>query len=147
MKAFYKRWGNEGEVGTGFTELPTRRCTYEELGIGSEDGGTQFWRMYGTNMQSLESYKDRMICIDDDITVRGAYNSERAQQLSIQFVACNYSDPNAGCKTHEEIKDFMRRKFIMTLDNYSMFNLDQYGDSKVTKEARITWHPMNSVLR
>ena len=78
VKAFYKRWGNEGEVGTSYTEIRTRPCTYEELGIGSEDGGTKFWRLYGTNMQSLNAYKDQMMCIDEDITIRGAYNSEKA---------------------------------------------------------------------
>ena len=35
----------------------------------------------------------------------------------------------------------------MTLENYQMFNIDLYDDNKVTKEARITWHPMNSILR
>ena len=79
VRAFYKRWGNEGEIGTGYTNLTTRKCTDEELGVDSEDGGTLFWKMYGTNMQSLRNYKDRMMCIDDDITIRGAYNSEAAQ--------------------------------------------------------------------
>ena len=78
VKAFYKRWGNEGEIGTGFTEIRTRPCSDDELGINSEDGGTKFWKMYGTNMQSLRAYKDRMICIDEDLTIRGAYNSEKA---------------------------------------------------------------------
>ena len=35
----------------------------------------------------------------------------------------------------------------MTLENYSRFNLDEYGDAKITKEAHAVWHPMNSVLR
>ena len=78
VKAFYKRWGNEGEVGTGYTEIRTRPCTDEELGIGSDDGGTKFKKLYATNMDSLIAYRDRMVCIDEDITIRGAYNSEKA---------------------------------------------------------------------
>ena len=41
----------------------------------------------------------------------------------------------------------MKRKFILTIENYSRFNLDEYGESKITKEAHAVWHPMNSVLR
>ena len=41
----------------------------------------------------------------------------------------------------------MKRKFIMTLENYARFNLDEYDDSKITREAHVVWHPMNSVLR
>ena len=41
----------------------------------------------------------------------------------------------------------MKRKFILTFENDSFFNLDKYGDRKIAKESRLSWHPMNSVLR
>ena len=47
----------------------------------------------------------------------------------------------------DDIKDFMRRKFILTMENYSIFNLDEYNENKVTRESRLQWHPLNSVLR
>ena len=90
-------------------------------------------------------YKDKFQCIDEDVEIRGSYNSDITKSLSIQFVACN--ETVNTCKSYDEIKNFMKRKFILTLENHSRFNLDEYDESKITKESAITWHPMNSILR
>ena len=41
----------------------------------------------------------------------------------------------------------MRRKFILTLENHSLFKADKYDHRKITKEAGFKWHLLNSVLR
>ena len=57
--------------------------------------------------------------------MRGAYNSAKAQSLSLQFIHC---DPEKRkCKDEEEIKSYMKRKFILTLENSSVFHIDTFG--------------------
>ena len=41
----------------------------------------------------------------------------------------------------------MKRKFIITLENQVLFKSDKFDDYKITKEAGLKWHLMNSVLR
>ena len=147
VKAFYKRWGEPNKPGTHYYEVASRPCTVEDLGL--EGDNSKFWPLSDNAQKSVEAYKDKLQCIDDDIEVRGAYNSDVTQSLSIQFVACDRTIPGNEdkCRTHDEIRNFMKRKFIMTLENYSRFNLDEYNKNKITREAHIVWHPMNSILR
>ena len=77
----------------------------------------------------------------------GDYNSYSVQHLSIQWVACDIEAEPDKCRSMQEIKEFMKRKFILTLENSSRFQLNEYNKSKIAKESKVTWHPMNSVMR
>ena len=94
----------------------------------------------------LKEYSHRLNCFDDNLSIRGSFNSGSAQALSIQFIACDYLN-NSTCKSYDEISKFMRRKFILTLENHSLFKTDKYDHRKITKEAGVKWHLLNSVLR
>ena len=63
----------------------------------------------------------------------------------IQFIACD--SEKRTCKSESEIKAFMKRKLIITLENSSRFNQEEYDESKITKESKIVWHPLNTVMR
>ena len=41
----------------------------------------------------------------------------------------------------------MKRKFIITLENSSIFNVDEFGDQKIDRYSTLVYHPMNSILR
>ena len=53
----------------------------------------------------------------------------------------------ATCKDPAEVKEFMKRKFIVTLENFSTFSLDDYSANKIKRQSRIVYHVMNSVMR
>ena len=59
---------------------------------------------------------------------------------------CNKKE-RTTCKEPAEIKEFMKRKFIVTLENFSTFNLHDYTKDKIKRESHIVYHPMNSVMR
>ena len=43
VKARLKQWGQDGSTGTTFTDLPTRPCSYEELGLGESTSNSKFY--------------------------------------------------------------------------------------------------------
>ena len=147
LKAFYKSWGNEGDPpGTSYYQIKTRPCTREEIGLGENKENSRFYPAKKESMSSVEDYADKLQCIDEDIVVKGTDQSLSAQLLSIQFVACDYIN-NSTCKSYEEIRQFMRRKFVITYENQSIFKLDKYDHRKITRESNLVWHPMNTVLK
>ena len=42
VKAFYKNWGGENLLGTQYSDLVTRPCTEDELGLGSDPSKSRF---------------------------------------------------------------------------------------------------------
>ena len=76
MKAFYKRWGDPDKPGTHYYDVASRPCTAEDLGL--EEGNSKFWRFQLSAKNAVDKYKDKLQCIDEDIVIRGAYNSDAA---------------------------------------------------------------------
>ena len=147
LKAFYKRWGNEGDPpGTNYFEIKTRPCTREELGLGDDPAESRFYPITGFSEAFLEDYWDILQCFDDDIVIRGSFQTYSAQSLAIQFVACDYIN-NSTCKSHEEIREFMRRRFVLTYENSQIFKSDKYDHRKITKESKFVWHQMRTTLK
>ena len=147
MKAYYKRWGNDDDpAGTSYHELKTRPCTDEDLGLGGDPQKSRFFEGDKASKEYVREYKDKMQCIDEDFSIFGDYRSFAVQHLSIQFEACDYIN-NSTCKSYEEIRQFMRRKFIMTLENARVFKSHLYDEDKISEESRCSWHQMNTVLR
>ena len=106
VSAFYKRWGHpEDGPGTTYHKIETRPCTKEELGLTDDQSKSKFWAIKESNRAFLNDYYDRLFCFDDDqnLAVRGSFNSGSAQGLSIQFVACDFKN-NSTCKSHQEIQ-------------------------------------------
>ena len=143
VKAFYRSWGIEDVP--RFRELKTRNCTQEEISLGNDRVGTKFYEIDSSQRPDLELYGRQLQCFEDDLEIFGTYNSVKAQSLMIQFIACD--SEKRACKSESEIKAFMKRKFIITVENSSRFNQDEYNDSKITKESKLVWHPMNTVFR
>ena len=56
-------------------------------------------------------------------------------------------EKRATCKEVAEVKEFMKRKFIVTLENFSTFSLEDYSENKINRQSRIVYHPMNSFMR
>ena len=73
----------------------------------------------------------KLQCIDDDLEIMGDYNSYSVQHLAIQWVACDIEAEPDKCRSMPEIKEFMKRKFILTLENSSRFQLNEYNQSKI----------------
>ena len=62
----------------------------------------------------------------------GDYNSARGNQLVIRFEMCSGRD---DCKTKSQIKEWIKRKFIITLGNMASFNKEKVEKLKLTKSS------------
>ena len=131
VKAFYKTWGDYDNPGTHYKELTSRKCTEEEIGVDHAEGGTKFWPLHFNQAHDHTSIEKKLQCIEENIEISGNFNSAVTQSLAIQFVACD-STVRSDCKTNEEIHRYMARKFIVTLENHSRFNIKDYDHSRIT---------------
>ena len=65
--------------------------------------------------------------------------------LKFVFIKCNNDTIIEGvCKSDIEIQNFLKRKFIVTLNNQIRFDTAVYDDGRLVKEAILTWYPIHS---
>ena len=86
IKTYYKKWGVEGLVGTNYFEIPSRPCTEAELGLNQTDNSndeSRFWPINPVEKSDLKSYASSLKCMDENLLISGAYNSAKAQHLTI----------------------------------------------------------------
>ena len=84
--------------------------------------------------------------------IQGDYNSAKARHLQIRFEKCEQKrEDEAGtgvkCKTDDEVKEWLKRKFILTYANSIRFRLELFNSAKIVKESRTTWIPINTQYR
>ena len=82
-------------------------------------------------------------CIREDVVLSGDYNTAAASQLVIAFTPCRNEDSSGAqgaisppanqvkCKPEADIKRWMRRKFILLLENQVEFNKDLVEQEKI----------------
>ena len=68
------------------------------------------------------------------MVIWGDYNSQEAQQIAFRFQMCTGHD---YCKNETEVREWLRRKFIVVFHNQIKFDSQVYGKGAVVKESRI----------
>ena len=139
MHARLKVWGGDN-IGTQFIDLETRPCTHDDFN-GNET--SLFYPVYESHKSSFEYYLNKLQCISQDYELYGDFNSGSASHLVIQFEKC----AGENCKSESEITTFLRRKFILTMQNGQSFNNDDYTHSKIQKSSKAVWYMVNSQYR
>ena len=76
--------------------------------------------------------------------LQGDYNAAKTRSIVIEFQKC---EKKAYCKSDTEIKDWLKRKFILTYTNRKRFQIEEFNNQKIIDEAKTTWIPINSQLR
>ena len=134
--ARYVSWGLPGD-GSGTTisdPIPMKECSDEDLGLA--EGSTETSKFFPTHdgsIKDLNTYKARMKCFDYDnfdtvepkipdvLQVQADYNSQKGRQLKLMFEKCDRNEENADCATDEELQEWLRRKFLIVLENQTRF--------------------------
>ena len=103
-------------------------------------------------MINIAYYHKKFKCIKtDNLAVQGDFNSWQAQSLTLLFEKCDQSKQKEGsgviCKSDKVIKEWLQRKFIVTMTNSRRFRLEEFTEGKIVEEARTEWIPFNSQLR
>lgn len=150
LLAYTKIWGEKDEEGnikpTYFKQLETRQCTKEDINFDGDEKDNakfEFWKPAADTEADTKRFFDVLQCITDEPTLMGDFNSAAAHQLTIVFEMCR----GEGCKDEEVIKDWMQRKFILTLENTAEFNKETIEDDKVTRTSTLTWNVLSPQMR
>ena len=86
------------------------------------------------------------------IEVQGSYNSPKARHLKLMFEKCDKSTFFHKCKTDREISNWLKRKFILVLENQTRFDNGNYEEhdklyeGRIVKESKISWNGLTSNL-
>ena len=113
LKISIWRWGFVGGIGSGETILDHHTCSDEELGLTDSPDSVTF-PLVENSFNEVNTWKKKFKCVDkEQLSIQGDYNSAKAQQFSFSFKMCE----GEGCKTKEEIIEWLRGKYIVMLYN------------------------------
>ena len=104
--------------------LPDRPCSKAELHIDPEvkQDSSPFYHSHPSYLKDLQFLSKKLKCLDiDQPEVQGDYNSPKARSLVFRFEKCSHANPltpdDIVCKSDEEIKAWLKRKFIVVYYN------------------------------
>ena len=118
LKISHWRWGFKDGIGSGETILDDHNCSDEELGL-TESTNSLTYPVVKTSLQEVITWKKKFKCIDkEQLSIQGDYNSSKAQQLFFGFKMCE----GEGCKTQEEIREWLKGTYIVLLYNSVRFD-------------------------
>ena len=69
----------------------------------------------------------------------------------LHVLKCNNAtrgEDETPCKSEEEIESWLRRKFLLTLNNQKRFDVDNYNhEEMIDHVSHLRWNPISSTLR
>ena len=140
IKARIKMW-SPSYSGIEWHEVDIRPCTREELGLLGTDfeGQSKFWPVHKDSKDWLEYYWQKLYCYDEEVSVKGDYDSADVSHLQLSLFKCD-SNLRSTCKSDEEITKWFQRLFLVTLNNHIRFNQNGYKEETVVYESSFEWH-------
>ena len=118
----------------------------QELGLGDEETYEQakFYPPHKNSYGFLSFYWRKLYCVDEFLDIHGNYNSVDASALQVSFVKCDPNVSEIPCKSDEEIKQWMKRLFIVHLTNSIRFDQTGYKEETIAYESKFVWTPIRS---
>ena len=151
IKASIRSWSPEQDK-TFFKEVDIRPCTRQELGLDPDAMDTsKFYKTHPSSEAYLSRYWKKLSCYDEQVDIQGDYQSDRASNLMINVVRCNNAtrrEDEPPCKSEQEITSWLKRKFVLTLNNQRRFEQSNYDQGTVVYDvAHFVWNPIQSTER
>lgn len=149
--AYIKIWGEKDAAGnstpTYFKKLETEPCKDSDINIDNVENQDKF-KFFAPAPEfanDVKRFKNVLNCIkNDDHELMGDYNSAAAKQLVITFEMCRRGKtPGVNCKSESVIKDWMARKFLLTMENQIEFNKDLVEKDKLKKSSRLIFNVLS----
>ena len=152
VSAYIKTWGevdSQGEViPINLKKLDTEPCREEDINFNNDEkqDGYKFFAPHKEFENDAKRFYPVLQCLtNDDAELMGNYNSAAGKQLVITFEICR--DKPGVCKDEDVIKLWLKRKFLLILENQELFNKDLVLDDKIIKSSRLVWHVLSPQLR
>ena len=76
--------------------------------------------------------------------IYGDFDSPKARLMEVQLIQCHNRE---DCKSPEEIRKFLKNKYLLILNNKMRFDNQEYGANKIVKESEAHWLPINTQVR
>ena len=93
----------------------------------------------------MDFYQKKFKCPNpDQVKIWGDYNSLATQQLSVRFRMCVGHD---YCESEENIREWLKRKFVLIAFNEIRFELNGFGQRVSHKISKLLYLPINSQVR
>ena len=129
IAAYQKVWGEKDAQGnnlpTSMRKLRSSPCQAQDLNL-NNDPNVEKYRFFPPDTEyeyETRRFQDVLQCIQDDVILKGDYNTAAASQLVIAFTICR-NEPGVPilpgdviCRDEAFIKKWMRRKWILILEN------------------------------
>ena len=129
IKPYYKIWGLKDKIETDFEELPTRECSESEFHVnGKSDPKSSFFSPAPNQKSDIALYNKKLKCLNQEsVEVQGDYNSPKARSFVLRFEKCNNVTFEGLCKSEEQIKTWLARKFIFMIVNNVRFSTREFS--------------------
>ena len=84
-------------------------------------------------------------CAAEDVQIQGDYDSASGQRLIVAFERC---EGKSYCESPSNIDTWLRRKFIMTVQNEEIFMKSVIDKNRrVNRLATLKWHVVSPQMR
>ena len=104
--------------------------------VENQNDKSLFYPIHVNSKKDLRYYYKKFYCFDyeklketstlpDEIEIQGDYNSVKARHLKLMFEKCDPTE-RTTCKSELEISEWMRRKYIVILENQARFDNSAY---------------------
>ena len=149
LKMYLKKWDvyDEENGGVTFEEVVLRPCQESDFDLGGGAPNSLFYDTNPSSMQDLVNHWRKLKCIQDpqQLTLFGNYDTEQAANLMIVFELCN--PKLRKCKTEDQIREWLQRKYIVTLQNNKRFVQHEFDDKRIAMHADMRYLPVSSHLK
>ena len=153
LDAYQKVWGEKNEDGsvkdTYLKKIETRPCIEADINFkgvtGSDADSFMFFEPADEFQYDINRFYKVLNCMKEPFVLSGDYNTIAAKQLVIAFSICR---GETYCRDEEtEIKPWLRRKFVMALENQFSFNKEKVETEKLKKTSRLRWITLTPQIR
>ena len=123
-------WGFDGETGEvtiGIEDIEMRPCLESDLDHFHEfdSGGSAFVKAQWGLLHCVESVQD--------LSFTGAYRMSRGRIVVADVKPCS----GDGCKTDEEIEDFVKSSMIVLMVNNQQYLPEEYSDQVIVNQLEM----------
>ena len=127
INAYLKVWGEKDAQGNikplYFRKLETQPCSQSEINLHNDPDQDKYKFFFPASEyeNDINRFFNVLQCLkNDDAELMGDYNSATGRQLVITFEICR--DKPGICKDEAKIMNWLRRKFLLVLENEEHFD-------------------------
>ena len=118
-------------MSTYFAEIETAPCKKDQIDWkGNSDGKALIFKPSEESERDALRFYDKLQCLSQDLAIAGDFNSASGMSLVLTFSMCR---GKPTCKPEHEINEWMKRKFLLVMENTVTFDRQIVENSGLKK--------------